>query len=321
MPPLPTVSVIMPNYNHAPYLEERIGSILAQTYQDFELILLDDCSTDSSRDILHRYAGHPRVSALVLNDTNTGNTFLQWDKGIRMARGKYIWVAESDDVADPGFLELTVQALEAHPGAVMCLTGSVLIDADSRPKKNPSRDLWQETGEVKCFDGADYVRHNLLYRNYVYNASMVVFRRSVYDGLDKSFQRLRCAGDWQFWVEVALCGQVLEVRRKLNRFRQHDNKVSSRARTTGEGVADTIEVMRYVLGRVPVSRYRQLLVRGECYRLVRRSKAPKAVRARLYAKAASLMKANAVHYGLARLNRLLALAVPGLATHRRDKLR
>ena len=179
------VSVIVPNYNHAAFLKERIESILAQTYQDFELILLDDCSTDCSRSVLQAYARHPRVSALVMNDTNTGNTFVQWDRGIRLARGRYIWMAESDDVADPHFLEATVRALEANREAVMCLTGSILIDEHSRPLARASRDRWEETGEVKCFDGREYVHHNLLYRNYVYNASMVVFRRDVYAGIDK----------------------------------------------------------------------------------------------------------------------------------------
>ena len=317
----PTVSVILPNFNHEDYLQERIESILSQTYRDFELILLDDCSTDDSRSVLQRYTNHPQVSALVLNETNTGNTFLQWDKGIGLARGRYVWIAESDDVADPHFLEATVSALQAHPHATMCLTGSILIDEHSRPQKHHSRDLWRETGEVKCFDGTSYVRHNLLYRNNVYNASMVVFRRDVYDNLDKSFQHLRCTGDWQFWVEVALMGQVLEVRSKLNRFRQHTNKVSYRAWKTGEGVADTIEVMRYVLDHVPVSPYRRLLVRGECYRLVRRCKTSKDIRARLYLKAGRLMQANAWPYWLARLNKILAPVVPGLATYRKDKLK
>ena len=68
------VSVILPNYNHVVYLKERIESILNQTYQNFELILLDDCSADNSCDILNAYKEHPKVSALMLNEKNTGNT-------------------------------------------------------------------------------------------------------------------------------------------------------------------------------------------------------------------------------------------------------
>lgn len=318
---MPMVSVIVPNYNHAAFLKERIESILAQTYQDFELILLDDYSTDCSRSVLQAYARHPRVSALVMNDTNTGNTFVQWDRGIRLARGRYIWMAESDDVADPHFLEATVRALEANREAVMCLTGSILIDEHSRPLARASRDRWEETGEVKCFDGREYVHHNLLYRNYVYNASMVVFRRDVYAGIDKSFQRLRCAGDWQFWVEMALTGPVLEVRSKLNRFRQHSNKVTVRGRITGEDASDTIKLLGYLLPRVHISAYKRWLVLGMCYRRIRKSHAAPVLRSRIFAEAEQTLGASVLCYGLARANRMLAYAIPFLPTHKREKLK
>lgn len=68
------VSVIVPNYNHAPFLRERIDSILAQSYTDFELILLDDCSTDNSRDILNSYRDNPHVSHIIFNEKNSGST-------------------------------------------------------------------------------------------------------------------------------------------------------------------------------------------------------------------------------------------------------
>ena len=108
---MPTVSVIVPNYNHARFLPKRIQSILGQTFQDFELILLDDCSTDDSRPILAQYAGDPRVRT-EFNGVNSGSTFKQWNKGIRLARGKYIWIAESDDYADEHLLERLVAALD-----------------------------------------------------------------------------------------------------------------------------------------------------------------------------------------------------------------
>ena len=67
-----TISIIVPNYNHAPYLKQRIDSILNQTYQDFELILLDDCSSDKSRDIIESYRTNPHVTQIVYNDNNSG---------------------------------------------------------------------------------------------------------------------------------------------------------------------------------------------------------------------------------------------------------
>ena len=89
------VSVIMPNYNHAPFLRERMDSILSQDYSEYEVIVLDDASTDGSRAILNEYAGHPRVKLLLTSDTNSSNTFVQWQRGMAHADGDYIWIAET----------------------------------------------------------------------------------------------------------------------------------------------------------------------------------------------------------------------------------
>src|SRR6187431_17527 len=97
---LPKVSVIIPNYNHADFLMQRIVSILNQTYQDFELIILDDCSSDKSREIIEHYRTHPKVSHIVYNAENSGSTFKQWKLGLDYAKGDWIWIAESDDYCE-----------------------------------------------------------------------------------------------------------------------------------------------------------------------------------------------------------------------------
>src|SRR5580704_8103971 len=116
---MPRVSIVVPNYNHARFLPKRIESILRQSYQDFELILLDDCSTDESRTILSQYASDPRVR-LEFNQVNSGSTFKQWNKGVKLARGKYVWLAESDDYADERLLEKLMARLEGDPSTVLC---------------------------------------------------------------------------------------------------------------------------------------------------------------------------------------------------------
>ncbi|NJL77190.1 MAG: glycosyltransferase family 2 protein [Saprospiraceae bacterium] len=100
----PVVSIIVPNYNHERYLVQRLESIFNQTFQDFEVILLDDCSTDGSVSVLQRYASHPKVTHFIINEKNSGSPFVQWKRGIDLARGQYIWIAESDDWADLDFL-------------------------------------------------------------------------------------------------------------------------------------------------------------------------------------------------------------------------
>ena len=106
---LPLVSVIIPNYNHAPYLKERIDSVLSQTYKEFEVLILDDCSSDESKEIIESYRNNKHISNIVFNEKNTGNTFIQWNKGISLAKGKYIWIAESDDYCENTLLEKLVE--------------------------------------------------------------------------------------------------------------------------------------------------------------------------------------------------------------------
>ena len=91
----------MPNYNHARFLPERLKSIVDQKYGSSELIILDDCSTDNSRDVIRAfaesYSGDCRV---VFNKVNSKNVFKQWQKGLELATGELIWICESDDTCE-----------------------------------------------------------------------------------------------------------------------------------------------------------------------------------------------------------------------------
>ena len=264
----PLVSVIVPNYCHAPYLKERIDCILNQTFRNFELILLDDCSKDNSREILLSYKDHPLVSHVVLNEQNTGNTFLQWEKGVALAKGKYIWIAESDDYADESFLDTMMAVFSIHPDCVMVRSGSYLTNQNGRILLK-DWDVWKEDEAVHYYKGEDYIRHNMLHFNYVYNASMVVFRKDVFQKIDKSYQQLRYTGDWQCWIEFLEHGPICEYRRKLNYFRQHLNKVSARSNSTNKGIIDQVKVLAYTLDHFKLSAFRRIMVRGEQYRVAK----------------------------------------------------
>ena len=184
----PTVSVIIPNYNHAPYLKERIDSVLNQTYQDFEVIILDDCSPDNSVEVIEQYRSNPHVSHILINEQNTRNTFIQWERGISMAKGRYIWIAESDDVAELQLLETLIGQLEQHPDASVAFCHSRLIDADGallseQNTKNPA-----QPGQITIDGSCTFLRHLLIF-NYIYNASMAVFRRDVYDRANPDYKQ------------------------------------------------------------------------------------------------------------------------------------
>jgi glycosyltransferase involved in cell wall biosynthesis len=128
---VPKVSVIIPNYNHAPFLQRRIESVLNQTYRDFEIIYLDDASTDHSGEIFAAFADDQRIRA-VLNTTNTGIPGKQWNKGVLEARGDYVWIAESDDYADEHFLERLVSRLDEYPTAGLAYCQSLVVNESHR---------------------------------------------------------------------------------------------------------------------------------------------------------------------------------------------
>ena len=262
----PLVSVIVPNYGHSLYLQERIESILNQTFQNFELIILDDCSPDNSRDVILKYKNHPRVSHIVFNEQNSGNTFLQWEKGVALAKGRYIWIAESDDYADETFLDCVMTMFCLYEDCVMARTGSYITNEKGRIQVR-DWDLWKEDETIHYYKGKDYIRHNMLHFNFVYNASMVVFRKDVFQKIDKSYQRLRYTGDWQCWIEMLMHGPICEYRRKLNYFRQHQNKVSMRSTSTNKGIIDQINVLAYVVKKMRLSPLCKLMVKGEQYHI------------------------------------------------------
>ena len=118
----PLVSVVVPNYNHARYLRERLDTIFGQTFQDFELVFLDDASTDGSRGVFAPYARDARVRA-VFNEANGGSVFRQWNRGLAMSTGKYVWIAESDDASEPEFLATMVERLERDPRPLLHVGG------------------------------------------------------------------------------------------------------------------------------------------------------------------------------------------------------
>lgn len=244
----PKVSVILPNYNYSRYLPERIDSILAQTFQDFELIILDDRSTDDSMTVIERYRNNPKVTEIVVNEINSGSPFKQWEAGVARSRGEYIWIAEADDTAAPTFLEKCVTMLDANPKMTLCMTMSNLIDSDGNPSTLPPFEDFEADGTHHTFHGPHYAATNLINVNACYNASMVVFRRSAWNSLENhNFARMRYCGDWLLWTMLAVKGDVGQVREKLNSFRKHGNSVTDSGTNLMQPYAESLTVKLYLM--------------------------------------------------------------------------
>lgn len=240
---MPTVSVIVPNYNHAPYLRQRIESILNQTYQDFELILLDDCSTDESRDIMENYRSDSHVTHIIYGERNSGSAFRQWDKGIALAQGEWVWVAESDDYAEPIFLERMMNEVAKVPDCVLAYSATWWVDEDGNK-------LWEtpHSDMVNIYSGHDFIRQKLAVCNSIANVSECIFRRDNFHPAESDrYEEMRLCGDWYFYVLLAEQGKVVEVEEPLNYYRQHSTNISSEAEHRGLTFLEGAEVLEYMI--------------------------------------------------------------------------
>jgi glycosyltransferase involved in cell wall biosynthesis len=232
------VTVIIPNYNHARYLEERVNSILCQSNQDFELIILDDCSTDNSKEVIEKYRTNPKISHIVYNTNNSGSPFLQWRKGIELAKGQYIWIAESDDFAEADFLALLVPVLERNNELGLVFSGNNWVDDQGKIGQDLS--VYHKSF---CRKGQEEIKMSLMKFNSIQNVSAVLFRAEALKRIDWSFTRYESCGDWILYVKLLLENDICFIADKLNNFRWFHTSVSSIAEKKGQWIYEGIDVL------------------------------------------------------------------------------
>ena len=235
---MPRVSVIIPNYNHSAYLEQRIESVLCQTYQDFEVILMDDVSTDSSREIIDRYSDHPKVSYTVYNQVNSGNTFKQWKKGINLAKGEFIWIAESDDWSEPTLLQTLVEGITSDNNCVISYCQSNFVRADGTIVSHSAH--WKPT---EILEGKEFIKQHLAVPVAIFNASMVLWRKKAFLLIPDQLETFKTCGDWYFWIQLSKLGKVYVDGQVLNNFRKHTHNVSEQANKTGLSFIEGLRII------------------------------------------------------------------------------
>ncbi len=208
------VSIIVPNYNHEPFLRKRLDSIFDQTYRDFEVILLDDCSTDNSVSILSEYATRPQVSHFIINKTNSGSPFKQWKRGIELSKSDYIWIAESDDYSNISFLEKLVPFFNKDIGVVFSSLTIV--------EKNTNKEcLAVDQG---FHNGKHLLSTKMITGNLFVNANCVLFNKKYIS--KNQLTRIgdfRICGDWSMWNHILKKTNVYFVKEPLSFYRKHQS--------------------------------------------------------------------------------------------------
>ncbi len=324
---LPIVSVIVPNYNYARYLKARIKSILDQTFQDFELILLDDCSTDNSREILESYRDNSHVSHIIFNEQNSGSPFVQWMKGISLAKGKYIWIAEADDLSAVTFLETSINKLIQNPRSIATVCGTILIDENGNQLAKRAN-YWDRRGmkkyqalECRTFNGRFFAIHKLFWSCCIQNTSATVFARENALKLAYSpFLSMRNSGDWLFWAQMVSQGEIIEIYSNLNFFRQHESKVTEKGKRSGKIIEEDIFVIKKMEEMYPeINQYQRRLCYGMLWRKIKRYPCDETEKERLRQLLLSSLDTTERDYQTLTLNRYLRYINPFLLTMERDR--
>ncbi len=242
-----SVSVIVPNFNHCDYFEERINSILKQTYIDYEIIILDDFSTDQSKEIIELYRNNINVSHVVYNTENSGSPFRQWQKGISLAKGEYIWIAESDDVSDLFFLQKVVKNISISENLVLSYCATINIDdkdgiiGENNWASELDPILWKNDFTT---DEKNKIYPYLSFRNIIPNASAVLFKKSAINDFDfNKINKLKYTGDWMFWIHIFSKGEIAFNSEFLNFQRHHSASTTSKKSLSNE----IIRIKEYLL--------------------------------------------------------------------------
>ena len=234
------VSAVIPNFNYEKYIEERIDSILYQTYPVEELIVLDDCSTDNSIEVIKKKLemvkkDYPELKVkFIPNKKNSGNVFKQWKKCFEESTGDYLWICEADDSASPYFLENVMSFFEKDSDVILAHSESLTIDENNlllMPNLREWVDIYKTDKWERSFveDGKQFNKNYLAINNTIANVSGAVFQKKKgvpFEEFLKTAESFKLAGDWYFYENILDYGKIAYSRKSLNYHRMHSSSVT-----------------------------------------------------------------------------------------------
>lgn len=241
------VTVVMPSYNHAEFLEQRMESLIGQTYQDIEILVIDDCSTDNSLEILRKYETYPKVE-LIAREKNGGWVVVN-NQGVDLSAGEFVIFAQCDDDCDPRMIERLVDGMKANPTAGITFCRSLLVDEHNHTMGD---DFAGREGSFRArcardtlVSGSEMSRF-LLHSCVIPNLSAALIRRECFATVGNFTSSYHVSGDWDWFFRVASRYDFAYVVESLNKFRQH--KATIRSSTKGRVVYE--EYFRLLLGQI-----------------------------------------------------------------------
>ena len=228
----PIVSVCTPTYNRSPLLVQAIQSVLGQTFQDFELLISDNASTDETQAVVRSF-DDPRIR-YVRNHTNLGDR-ANYGRCLQLARGAYLTMLADDDIMMPDNLAAKVAVLSKHARVGLVHSKYHVIDKKGDITRDNTNwghgpDRMEDAIEL----GQDVVRAMLLTFNFI-NGSTVMFRRACYERVGGYTDQLLYTFDIEFWMRIALHYDVAFLATPLIKWRFHQGSITSQHTARPDG--------------------------------------------------------------------------------------
>jgi len=221
---VPAVSAIVPFYNHKNYIEERIKSITDQSIKDLEIIILDDASTDGTKSKLSKICKKGKLR-LVLNQKNSGSPFIQWSKGVSLAKADIVWIAEGDDTCDRDFVKVLLPAFNDRLVNISAAK-TIMIDETGALKHHALDPYLNHAYQGKFdtsykSDGFHEVNQQFGAVCTLVNASGLLIKKSSFGDSLESAQTYKLAGDWHIYLDCLKSGKLSYSVKTTNYFRRH----------------------------------------------------------------------------------------------------
>lgn len=255
------ISVVIPNYNYKKYLKGRIRSILRQSYPIYELIILDDASTDGSVEEILRVLKKYKIELkedkttnnreekkysfeneelrvkLVVNKKNSGKAILQWKKGFELATGDYVWIAEADDSSSRNFLKEVMggfcdsEVVLSYAESKIINKWGIMICLNFRWSRDREKTGHYDKSYTK--DGVREIEEIMAIRCTIPNVSAAIFYKNekiLFGRYLNEAVEFGQVGDWYFYAKILDHGRISYNRKSLNKFRVHEGSKTATAK-------------------------------------------------------------------------------------------
>ncbi|MBI2283823.1 MAG: glycosyltransferase [Bacteroidetes bacterium] len=241
------VSIVVASYNHAGFLRQRMDGLIAQTYQDIEIIVIDDCSTDNSREVLENYRSHPKVK-LVYREKNGGWVTVS-NQGVELAIGEFVIFANCDDDCKPGMIEELVKGMQSDPSVGISFCKSLMIDGDNKILGDDFV-VREKAFRTRCQSSTllsgDEMNRFLLHSCVIPNLSAALIKKQAL--LEHGFfsHDYKACCDWDLFFRIFKTYSCYYIAEPLNYFRQHNKTI----RSTLKGRIEYEEFFRLLLTKL-----------------------------------------------------------------------